>query len=322
MLVKIVRYFDYPDIRRQTPNNSLIWEGITFTENEIEECDYLIILEHPKKDFSIKVNRKNCIHICMEPPNEVSKYRQYANKKINVVYNQIDTKQNNILSHGALPWHIDRDFDFLKSLSYDELNKKNKVVWITSSQKASRGHEERMNFYGRIKDIENIEIYGRGIKPIKDKWDVLSTAKYAIAYENFQNQYYWTEKIMDCYLSFTMPIYFGCKSIEKFFPKDSYIQLDPSDKHLDLFFKELLVSKKWEINIDKIAEARDLVLDKYQLFPFLGNAINELQLRHGENLNKELISFKGGDDYFDNSPINVKFHKGLNNLIRKVKKYR
>ena len=74
-----------------------------------------------------------------------------------------------------------------------------------------------MDFLDSINELPFVELYGRGIKPIDDKWDVISTSKYAIAYENFQNDYYWTEKIMDCYLSFAMPLYYGCNSIENFF---------------------------------------------------------------------------------------------------------
>jgi hypothetical protein len=317
MLVKLVRYFNYPNLKRQTPNDSFIWDGIIFTEDDVEECDYLVILEYPKNNFSTKVN--NIIHICMEPPNEVSKYRQYANKKVSVVFNQIDTKKNNILSHGALPWHIDKNFDFLLSLNPNKLKKENKVVWITSNQIASKGHKKRMSFYEQIKNIEHVEVYGRGIKPINDKWDVLSTSKYAIAYENYQNDYYWTEKIIDCFLSYTMPIYFGCNSIDKYFPKDSFIQLEPNDKHLKLFFKELINSKKWENNLDKISETRELILYKYQLFPFLTNFINELQLKNGPYLKKEIISFKGGDDYFNNYPFDIKFQKEITKFFRKIK---
>ena len=102
MIIKIERYYKYPDLKRQTPNNSMIWKDFTFTEESIEECDYLVVLDYPKDDFSIKVNKNNVLHLCLEPPNEVSKYRQYANKKSSLIYNQVATKisNNTVLSHG------------------------------------------------------------------------------------------------------------------------------------------------------------------------------------------------------------------------------
>lgn len=321
MIIKIERYYKYPDLKRQTPHCSMKWKEFFFTEEDVDECDYLVILDYPKDDFSIKVNRKNIIHICLEPPNEVSKYRQYANKNVKWIFNQIDTKKNNILSHGALPWHIDKDYDFLNTLKAESLSKKNKIVWVTSNQRSSKGHNVRMDFLDRIKELPFLELYGKGINPIADKWEVLHNSKYAIAYENFQNDHYWTEKIIDCHLSYTMPIYFGCNSIENFFSKNSFIQLDPNDKHIDLFLKEIVHSKKWEQNVDAIVTARELILNEYQLFPFLYNQIKALESINSESQpsTKELVSFKGKDQYFDNYPLSVKFEKEFHKLVRRLK---
>lgn len=323
MVIKIERYFSYPDLKRQTPNLSMKWGDFTFTESPIDECDYLIILEYPKNDFSIKVNKNNILHICLEPANEVSKYRQYANKNVKLIFNQLDIKKNNILSHGALPWHIDKDFDFLKNLKVDSLHKENKIVWVTSNQRSSRGHNKRMDFLDSIKPLPFVHLYGRGIKPINDKWDVLNTAKYAIAYENFQSDYNWTEKITDCLLSYTMPLYFGCNKIDDFFPQGSFIQIDPSDKHIHLFLKEIVNSNKWEENLNAISKARDLILNEYQLFPFISNQIRilELEKEGSPSENKEIIHFKGGDQYFDNYPITITIEKEIFKFKRKIEKY-
>lgn len=129
MIVKFERYFNYPDLKRQTPGNAMVWNGVVFTEEDIEECDYLVILDYPKEDFKIRVNSQNVIHMCLEPPNEISLYRQYANKKAKIVFNQFDTKKENILSHGALPWHVDKDYDFLTNIRVENLQKENKIVW-------------------------------------------------------------------------------------------------------------------------------------------------------------------------------------------------
>jgi hypothetical protein len=323
MLIKIERYYNYPDLKRQTPNCSMQWKDFTFTEETVDECDYLVILDYPKEDFSIKVNPNKILSVCLEPPNEVSKYRQYANKKVAVIYNQLDIKKNNMLSHGALPWHIDKDYDFLMNLKHDHLVKEDKIVWITSDQRSSKGHQIRMNFLDSIKGLPFVELYGRGINPIEDKWEVLHRSKYAIAYENFQNDYYWTEKIMDCYLSYTMPIYFGCNVIENYFPKNSFIQIDPNDKHIHLFLKEIIFSKKWEENIDAIITARNLVLNEYQLFPFLYNQIKALESTKGNivSYSKEFVSFKGKNDFFDNYPFSVAFEKEFSKIKRKFQMF-
>lgn len=325
MIVKIERYFSYPDLERQTPGCSMKWGNFTFTEDDVKECDYLVILDHPKKDFSIKVNKNNILHLCLEPPNEVSKYRQYANKNVKWIYNQLDIKKNNILSHGALPWHVDKDFDFLTQLNAESLPKKDVITWVTSNLRSSKGHIARMDFLDKIKAEPFVSLYGRGINPIQDKWDVLSESKYAIAYENFQSDHCWTEKIADCFLSYTMPLYFGCDKIESFFPENSFIQIDPKDKHINLFLKEIVTSNKWEDNLDAISKARKLILNEYQLFPFLANQIKSLELEKGGNFSteKEQVYFKGGNDYFDNYPLSVTIEKETFKMINKLaKKFR
>jgi len=320
VIIKIARYFTYPDLRRQTPNGDLKWNDFTFTEDDIEECDYLVILDYPKMDFSIKVKKTNIIHICLEPPNEISKYRQYGNKQSGLIINQLSINENNMLSHGALPWHINKDFDFLSRLGVSELTKSDKIAWITSNQRSSVGHGKRMVFLDRIKTFPFVDLYGRGINPVEDKWNVLSSSKFAIAYENFQNDYYWTEKIVDCFLSYTMPIYFGCNNILNFFPKNSMIQLDPKEKNIELYLKDVINSKQWEKNLDAINEARNLILYEYQLFPFLYKLINDLENKkgHDEVQPKEIVSFKGGNAYFDNYPFSVILEKNIFKLKRKL----
>lgn len=322
MIVKIERYFSYPDLKRQTPNFSMKWGDFIFTEESIDECDYLVILDYPKNDFSIKVNRDNILHVCLEPPNEVSKYRQYANKNVKWIFNQLDIKKNNILSHGALPWHINKSFDFLNELKAENLKKENTISWITSNQRSSKGHKSRMQFLDKIRNESFVNLYGRGIKPIEDKWDALSLSKYAIAYENYESDYYWTEKITDCFLSYTMPLYFGCNKIGDFFPENSFIQIDPRDKHINLFLKEIVESNKWEENLDLISKARSLILSDYQLFPFLSNQITSFESKKKTNssINKELVHFKGGNEYFDNYPINIVIEKEVLKVINKIKK--
>lgn len=322
MIVKIESYFKhYSDLKKQTPKSSMKWKDFTFTEENVDECDYLIILDYPKADFSVKVNKNNIIHICLEPPNEISKYRQYGNKNVSLIYNQLDIKKNNILSHGALPWHVNKSYDFLKDVKVEHLSKENKIVWVTSNQRTSKGHNVRMDFLERIKELPFVELYGRGINPVEDKWDILSTSKYGIAYENFKNDYYWTEKIMDCFLSFAMPLYYGCNSIENFFPKNSFIQIDPKDKHSDLYLKEIITSNKWEENLDAIIEARELILNEYQLFPFLYHQIQALEaIKEGSiDRQKEEFHFKGGANYFDNYPFFFDVEKWMLKIKKKIK---
>ena len=319
--VKIERYYSYPDIKRQTPNSSFIWNNIHFTEENVKECDFLIILDYPKNDFSIHVNKDNIFHFCLEPSNEISKYRQFANKKVSKIYNQLKSDEKFILSYPALPWHLDQDYDFLKALKSSDLKKEDKIVWVTSDQRSSIQHNQRMNFLETLHDLPFISLYGRGINPVNSKWDVMKTSKYAIAYENFKNDFNWTEKISDCFLSYTIPLYYGCDRINDYFNDRSIIQIDPKDKYIKLKLKEIVNSNYWHENLDALIESRNLILEKYQMFSLFEKLINQHVVLFGVNQMKkrQLFEFKGQDEYFDNYPFDVLLEKKAHQLKKKIK---
>jgi len=79
-----------------------------------------------------------------------------------------------------------------------------------------------------VKDYfgERIDIFGRGINEIEDKWDALDRYKYHIALENSVVEDYWTEKLSDAYLAGCYPIYYGCPNIEKYFDISSLARIN------------------------------------------------------------------------------------------------
>jgi Glycosyltransferase family 10 (fucosyltransferase). len=106
--------------------------------------------------------------------------------------------------------------------------------------------------------------------PIEDKYDGIHPYKYSIAIENYQCNDYWTEKITDCFLSRTMPIYWGASNISKYFPEKSMIRIDPSDPGSALRkINDALDADLYSKNFDYIEEARELILEKYQFFPHM-----------------------------------------------------
>jgi hypothetical protein len=143
-----------------------------------------------------------------------------------------------------------------------------------------------MDFYERIRNSPSLRMFGRGFTPIEDKWDGLAPFKYSISYENFSNSHYWTEKVMDCFLAWTMPVYYGCTELENFFPRESFIRLDPAWKNPQERLSEILSSGLWEKNLAAIAEARRRVLDHYNLFEFAAREISAEEHRQPARLKR------------------------------------
>jgi hypothetical protein len=67
-----------------------------------------------------------------------------------------------------------------------------------------------------------------------DKIELFKTCKFGIAFENSTNEDYVTEKIYDCYLANTVPIYFGPKNVSNDFNPESYINVSDFKTTKDL----------------------------------------------------------------------------------------
>lgn len=93
--------------------------------------------------------------------------------------------------------------------------------------------------------------------------------------ENSRQNDYWTEKIMDCFLACTMPVYSGCHNIGKYFPKNSYIELDIDNIDYSIkAMKEKIQGGFFEENYASILEARELCLNQYATAPALSLLVN------------------------------------------------
>lgn len=106
---------------------------------------------------------------------------------------------------------------YLISSSDWAVHEKSKNLSIIASEKnCLKGHKLRHRV---IKTFGNqIDgIYGRGYHPIENKLEGLKNYRYSIVIENCREDYFFSEKLMDCLLTGTIPIYWGCPSIGNFF---------------------------------------------------------------------------------------------------------
>lgn len=279
MLVRIIKNWNYPDLFCQTPNNSGIWEGITFTLEPVKECDYVIVLNYIPKDMEVYCPKENVWAIMQEPYISgisdwmVEGHKQFAKVFTHYIFSK---SPKYISSQPVLPWHINRSYKELISM---QLPKKDKEIsWVTSNKTHFSGHKLRMSFLKLLQDYKNIkiDIYGKGIKYIEDKWDATAPYYYSLAIENSRSKDYWTEKISDCFLSYTLPIYYGCINIAEYFPEKSFIRIDITKPEEALKIIEKAINgKEWEKRLDAIVEARDKVLNEYQFFPFIYKKIEQ-----------------------------------------------
>lgn len=97
------------------------------------------------------------------------------------------------------------------------------VSMITSNKRMCQGHIDRLEWVEKFKD--KIDLYGRGFNEIKYKEEGLCDYMYSIAIENGQYETYYTEKLLDCFATGTIPIYLGAPDIGNHFNSDGIITL-------------------------------------------------------------------------------------------------
>jgi hypothetical protein len=278
-LVRIVKDWDWPDLLRQTPEQKGIWNNIQFTLEPVEECDYLVFLNNRMEEETICQCPKNNIWAIMQEPyyrgltDWVVEGHEWFARIFTHCPPAADKKY--VPSSPAIPWQVDKTFD---QLANEKVPAKSKMVsWISGKGFDLPGHLLRNSFLRCIQHSNlEIDLFGRAVQYyIEDKWDGLAPYYYSIAIENNSGPHMWTEKLADCFLSWTIPFYFGCTNLEKYFPRGSFIQLDLNDFETSLeIIREAASIQNWESRFSALEQARNLVLYNYQLFPFIAEQIN------------------------------------------------
>lgn len=130
------------------------------------------------------------------------------------------------------------------------IHKKTKLVSMVSSGKnMCEGHRYRNDLMQSFKTkFLNIDYYGRSFNPFEKKEDVLNDYYFSIAIENEKYSNYYTEKLMDCFATGTVPIYYGTPELPKMFNMDGVIVLDNNfdaeQLNVDLYFSKIEAIKE------------------------------------------------------------------------------
>ncbi|HCH33031.1 MAG TPA: hypothetical protein DE045_08815 [Oceanospirillaceae bacterium] len=89
---------------------------------------------------------------------------------------------------------------------------------IASAKKNLEGHRLRHRIADWCQEHSpTIELLGKAYQPFEKKEDGLAPYHHSIIIENNQEKEYYTEKLLDCMLCNTMPIYWGCPNIGEYF---------------------------------------------------------------------------------------------------------
>jgi hypothetical protein len=284
--IKLSTDFPYEPIIRQTPGRRGIWGDCQFfIDSQVNDCDYWVVYNGVLQAETTLCPPQNTILITGEPPSITGYSSAYAQQFARVVTCHANISHPRlILNQTGLCWHVGRVLLDIKNnksvinLDYDDLkamhsfDKPKLMSVITSSKDFTEGHRKRLNFVNKLKDYfgPDIDVFGRGIKEVDDKWEALRLYKYHIALENSAYPHYWTEKLADAYLAGAYPIYYGCPNISDYFPQGSFTAIDIDDVEGSIrTIQNCIREQCYEASLDKVFEARNLVIDKYNIFALI-----------------------------------------------------
>jgi hypothetical protein len=225
-----------------------------------EDADWLVGIP----SAPTRVPRERRILFLTEPP-MINEYELRFIRQFGVVVSPYDIEGyagRVVLDNPCLGWS--RGFD----ASYDlESCRKTKEISVVSSLKKKRfGHRKRVVFlYELMRHYGNeMDYFGRGFAPLDRKFDAIAPYKYHIAIENCNLVNYWTEKLADAWMGWSLPIYCGDPSILRKVPDPEGLEIiDISDapssiRHIDYILKKDIYSSR----LDAIKKCREWAVKK------------------------------------------------------------
>jgi Glycosyltransferase family 10 (fucosyltransferase) C-term len=93
------------------------------------------------------------------------------------------------------------------------------VSFLTSSKNAFPGHRLRQEIFEKLPaSVGDLRVWKHRSPPIvNDKRTILEPYMFSIVPENSQHAGYYTEKLIDCFVAKTIPIYWGCPNLADHF---------------------------------------------------------------------------------------------------------
>lgn len=139
--------------------------------------------------------------------------------------------------------NIDKRFKWCPAASTwiqtPKIYEKTKMIsFISSAKNITEGHKLRRKWVDMIGD--QVDLYGRDFNYVKLKEEALCDYMFSVAIENGFYEGYFTEKILDCFATGTIPVYKGAPDIQEYFNPDGIINLsDEFDVSEEIYYNKM-----------------------------------------------------------------------------------
>jgi hypothetical protein len=139
---------------------------------------------------------------------------------------------------------------------------------ISSTLSSLPGHRRRNAFIEKTHQFHpelKFHTFGRGRVEVAKKNEALDAYMYSLAIENSQIPSFITEKLLDCILRDTVPVYFGAQNVNSYFPLESIVRIPSLDEQDAKEILSGLSIEDYKRRLPALREAKRKYLSEMQI---------------------------------------------------------
>lgn len=164
-----------------------------------------------------------------------------------------------IFTHDKELLNLDSKFKFVfgQGSIVEEIGifKKTKLMsCVVSGLQMSQGHSLRLEIAKQLSETGKVDMYGKAFKYIPHKVDALKDYMFSFAMENDHYESYFTEKLHDCLLTGTIPVYLGAPNIGDFYNLKGIVLIEKDEEGNVSFNSEVLTKEYYYDNMDAVKD--------------------------------------------------------------------
>lgn len=167
-------------------------------------------------------------------------------------------------------------FGMGSSLKVPSIYPKSKLCsMITSNKNILPMHKKRLQIAKHF--AGSLDLFGRGHNPVQFKEEALSPYMFSIVVENFISKAGFTEKLLDCFLTGTIPVYLGATAIDDFFDGNGIVKLNDqfslSELTPDLYYQRISsIRRNFAIALNYTVPIENSLLELIEPFKSISSA--------------------------------------------------
>ena len=212
-----------------------------------KKSSYILIAdEYSMSNLPFFFPRSRRVSLLKENPSHT---RTFDTAILRKRYDLVLTHREDLIQSGPPFYRVDfsSNWTIRDPISLNNIRKTKLASFIGSINHPRKGgHAFRQDVAKILLKRDDIECFGKGIKTIEYKTEGLVSYCFSVAMENSRENFYYTEKIIDCFFTDTVPIYWGCPGIDGIFDDRGILTFE-SIAELILILDGLTLEKYWEM---------------------------------------------------------------------------